>query len=458
MTTLLEKLAAEGVLRCPSCRAALRVSPPAAQCTGCARAFSLENGALDLYGEYSALAGVPAVDPGFCRRVADALRFPRDPAVQARVARAVSASALAASDPAYTAEIAELADRLGIAAPPSAANPAAPASAANTQLRVRVEQTYIESHLPAGQMLMRTLRIRSLGPSRLSSEATPPLHLAYHWLDAQGAVVVWDGRRTRLPVDIAPGAALSVIAQIDTPPQAGNYILRFAMVVEGVQWVDIEGGDLPLAIGGEPRSTLGVGQTGCNYDYAQDHIVGAAMVAQHLEARRSGPHPRVLEVGGGVHPQASALVPSGCEAVSVDISFCQAQLGALYFDHVETSKGPGLAFVTCDAHAPPFAAASFDCAIMFAALHHFAEPARMLRALAEAVKPDGFIGVMCEPCVPGPTSGEYLRDLRKGINEQIWTLQEYGVIFERAGLQAVAGHVDGASLKVILDRLPASAG
>jgi hypothetical protein len=450
---LLEKLAAEGMLRCPACRRAVRLARGEARCEACARVFALENGALDLYGRYGDRAEPAPVDAAFVKGVARALRMPANPAVQAKVARAVSASTLTANDPAFTAEIAELADRLEIASPSGLPRAVLPPTEPNRDIRARLEATFIEAQLPASSQILRTVRLRNLAWSPVTSDASPPVLLSYHWIAEDGTVAAWEGKRSRLPVAIDPGRALSVIASIQTPDAPGRYRLRFALVLEGKQWFDIEAGEIPVEVAAQLAAPPLVGQTGRDYGYAEDHAVASGMVARRLAQRTE--KARVLEIGGGIHPQASALAAAGHEAVSADISFCMAQLGALYFEHVEGDKGARMAFVACDAHEPPFPEGAFDCAVMFAALHHFAEPARMLAALAAVVRPEGFIAVMCEPCVPDPTAETYLRDLRKGINEQVWTLPEYGTIFARAGLRVVAGHVDGASLKAILERAPA---
>ena len=59
---------------------------------------------------------------------------------------------------------------------------------------------------------------------------------------------------------------------------------------------------------------------------------------------------------------------------------------------------------------------------------------------------------MCEPCMPDPQGAMYLRDLSKGINEQVWSVPEWCVIFARAGLRILEGRVDHGSLKAILGR------
>jgi hypothetical protein len=63
-----------------------------------------------------------------------------------------------------------------------------------------------------------------------------PVHLGYHWVNASGAVVVWDGTRSNLAADVAPGASQTVQASISFPSAPGTYTLKWDLVQEGVAW------------------------------------------------------------------------------------------------------------------------------------------------------------------------------------------------------------------------------
>ncbi len=57
---------------------------------------------------------------------------------------------------------------------------------------------------------------------------------------------------------------------------------------------------------------------------------------------------------------------------------------------------------------------------------------------------------MCEPVNDHLEDETTIRDLLKGINEQVFTWPEYARIFERATLKITLFQVDGGSLKAIL--------
>jgi SAM-dependent methyltransferase len=317
-------------------------------------------------------------------------------------------------------------------------------------VRARLEVTHIEPVLPMQATILRSFRLRNLGTSPLSSTGPRPLVLSYRWFDSHRQLVPGENRRTTIPVDIAPGGELTIIATIDTPYGEGAFLLRLELVGEG-RAREIERGAMQLLLSRTPPATLSVADSGIAYEYGEDHGVGLALFAAEF-ARRAGTGASLIEVGGGIHPQSAVLASAaaGHAVLSVDVSFPMSQLGALYFDHVDPDRAPRMAFIACDAHRLPVRHGAFDGATIFSALHHFARPTLMLAELARVVRPGGIIGVFCEPCVPDPTASEYLRDLREGINEQIWSLPEYGEIFRRSGLELVSGRADAGSLKVVL--------
>ena len=52
---------------------------------------------------------------------------------------------------------------------------------------------------------------------------------------------VYDGVRTALPRDVAPGATVRLRAKVAAPPKPGRYRLHLEMVHEGVTWFGLQG-------------------------------------------------------------------------------------------------------------------------------------------------------------------------------------------------------------------------
>lgn len=81
----------------------------------------------------------------------------------------------------------------------------------------------------------------SLWQAKGQPDGTYAIHLAYHWVDIDGNVVVSDGVRTALPYDVVPGEEVVLDATIHAPDKDGDYIIEFDMVQEGVAWFKDKG-------------------------------------------------------------------------------------------------------------------------------------------------------------------------------------------------------------------------
>ncbi len=89
--------------------------------------------------------------------------------------------------------------------------------------------------LVAGTRVRIPLVLRNDGSDSWTSEAG--YAVSYHWRDAQGEVVVWDGVRTALPAPVLGGATLGLDAELDVPEPPGGYLLQWDVVQEGVRWL-----------------------------------------------------------------------------------------------------------------------------------------------------------------------------------------------------------------------------
>jgi hypothetical protein len=114
----------------------------------------------------------------------------------------------------------------------------------------------------AQQAPIRTLARASdtivrLALSNLGSETWPafgrrPVRVAYHWLGVDDAVVEYDGIRSILPRDVAPGESIAVDCFLRAPEVAGEHVLVWTLLQEEVVWFDQRNRDaraiLPVTI------------------------------------------------------------------------------------------------------------------------------------------------------------------------------------------------------------------
>ncbi|HYU03276.1 MAG TPA: hypothetical protein VEL02_05465, partial [Jatrophihabitantaceae bacterium] len=81
-----------------------------------------------------------------------------------------------------------------------------------------------------------SITVQNIGNETWNIAGANPVRLSYHWYDAAGSAVMWDGPRTPLPADVAAGASLTLTATIAAPSTPGAFRLTFALVKEGVAW------------------------------------------------------------------------------------------------------------------------------------------------------------------------------------------------------------------------------
>jgi phosphomannomutase len=84
--------------------------------------------------------------------------------------------------------------------------------------------------------------LHSASPQLWAGSAANPLHLSYHWHDANGDVVVFDGERTALAqAGLGAGEVVEVSLKVLAPAAPGRYRLTVTLMQEGVCWFEDRG-------------------------------------------------------------------------------------------------------------------------------------------------------------------------------------------------------------------------
>lgn len=89
--------------------------------------------------------------------------------------------------------------------------------------------------------------LENMGSELITSRKKYPINLAYHILDVNGEVLLFDGDRTRIMDYIQGGEKSTIQMKIAIPEELLNgtqYIIRITCVAEGCFWFDEDGGNL----------------------------------------------------------------------------------------------------------------------------------------------------------------------------------------------------------------------
>jgi hypothetical protein len=81
-----------------------------------------------------------------------------------------------------------------------------------------------------------SITLQNVGTESWNIAGANPVNLSYHWSDAAGVSVMWDGPRTKLLSDVVAGATHTITALVAAPSAPGSFRLNFALVKEGVAW------------------------------------------------------------------------------------------------------------------------------------------------------------------------------------------------------------------------------
>jgi phosphoglycerol transferase MdoB-like AlkP superfamily enzyme/glycerophosphoryl diester phosphodiesterase len=81
---------------------------------------------------------------------------------------------------------------------------------------------------------------------RVENTGTTPIdrskvYLSYHWRNEESEIVQWDGFRTELPDNLAPGENVVTTIYVYTPSAPGSYVLELDAVMEDAGWFSLEG-------------------------------------------------------------------------------------------------------------------------------------------------------------------------------------------------------------------------
>jgi hypothetical protein len=162
----------------------------------------------------------------------------------------------------------------------------------------------------AGATATAHVTLENEGTATWRTTPTGGVHASYHWLDPLGSPIVWDGTRTVLPRDVAPGERVELQLTVTAPRPPGRYRLALDLVEEHCFWF-AEVGASPLELDVDVAPRIAARELEVQVHGGPDPVTSAALAAQEEP---------VVERGGAAvaHLVAGAAPPPGWSRLLLD--------------------------------------------------------------------------------------------------------------------------------------------
>lgn len=125
--------------------------------------------------------------------------------------------------------------------------------------RAKVEPLEVLERTTLGDRFTLRVRVTNESPYEFVAKGDDfdnVVWLAYHWQSERGAMLVFDGLRTPLERNLAPGASAEVTMKLATPQRPGRHRLVLDLVVEGATWFS-QAGNQPTELAVEVVRPVG---------------------------------------------------------------------------------------------------------------------------------------------------------------------------------------------------------
>jgi MoaA/NifB/PqqE/SkfB family radical SAM enzyme len=103
---------------------------------------------------------------------------------------------------------------------------------------IAMRLTLPQHQIVPGQPFACEVKVHNRSPYTLRSLGPLAVCLSYHWVEAEGPCVVYDGERTQLVPELAPGEVGTYDLRVIAPEAPGQYALLVSAVQENVAWFE----------------------------------------------------------------------------------------------------------------------------------------------------------------------------------------------------------------------------
>jgi hypothetical protein len=131
----------------------------------------------------------------------------------------------------------------------------------------------------AGVTTVAKVVLENAGTATWRTTEAGGVRASYHWLDPLGNPIVWDGTRTELSRDVAPGETVELELAVTAPRPPGLYRLAFDLVEEHRFWF-AEVGAAPLEVDVDVAPRIATRALEVRVHGGSDPATTAALAAQ----------------------------------------------------------------------------------------------------------------------------------------------------------------------------------
>lgn len=104
------------------------------------------------------------------------------------------------------------------------------------ELDARYNHTTTPAAMVAAAQMAVEIGITNTGLRPWPAGGDHPVRLGYHWYDANGNTVLWDGVRAAFAADVLSARSVTLDVNVRAPSTNGTYVLTWDLVQEGLGW------------------------------------------------------------------------------------------------------------------------------------------------------------------------------------------------------------------------------
>ncbi len=108
----------------------------------------------------------------------------------------------------------------------------------NSNSLINIDCIFMPNSIRVGDVVYFGIKITNLGNEVIVSRDENVVNISYHWIDIVGNIIIHDGLRTPLALDIKPRECIDVDMKVMAPNKIGKFKLLITLVYENKYWLN----------------------------------------------------------------------------------------------------------------------------------------------------------------------------------------------------------------------------